>query len=186
MEFCTDSDVQGIGFQLFWNATILPNLEIEENFSESYPVGNAENDCGKIFFLNKTLAQVLNLTSPGFPGEYPNNLFCNITILAEAEFEIRIVEFVTEMLYDKLRIYAGSLAQPLGEFTGNGDSGRILKISEAKEINLIFTSDPTIVRKGFFIQIGHQNDSGWAPINETSRDSRDFGLPERAVKICKR
>lgn len=140
-----------------------------------------EETCGGIFSVNNNLQL---LTSPNFPNKYPKNLKCNYTLVAGKEDYINVDfdEFELEdtsraCLYDNLTIYKHeewSYPPNTPILVGNYCWKNSLRhIRYKHKINLIFSSDSFIQKKGFFSKYYLDNCGG----NVTS--STDIEVPQR-------
>lgn len=132
--FRTNENVAGEGFTVKW-----------------------DENCGGIFSVTKDLQL---LTSPKFPNKYPRNLKCNYTLLAGKEDFINVDfdEFELEdtsrsCVYDNLTIYKyeeWSYPPNTPVLVGSYCWKRSLThIRHKHKINLIFSSDAFIERRGF-------------------------------------
>lgn len=132
--FRTDENIAGEGFTVKW-----------------------DENCGGIFSVTKAL-QIL--TSPKFPNKYPRNLKCNYTLLAGKEDYINVDfdEFELEdtsrsCVYDNLTIYKyEDWSYPpnspilVGVYCWKRS---LTHIRQKHKINLIFSSDAFIEKRGF-------------------------------------
>ena len=92
---------------------------------------------------------MVNLYHPGFPGTYPNDANCYITITASNNGNIRltVVDFYIEDRYDNLFIYRGNRLS-ITTLTGQTYPNYI----ESADILLHFQSDATLTERGFTLQ----------------------------------
>ncbi len=93
---------------------------------------------------------VINVTHPGFPGDYRKDANCYIKITASNNGSIRLslVDFHTEANYDYLFIYRGSSSNSIATLTGE----KYPNYTESPDIILHFQSDSSVAGRGFFFQ----------------------------------
>ena len=91
---------------------------------------------------------VINVTHPGFPGDYNNSADCYIKITASNTGSIRLtlVDFSTEIEYDYLFVYREN--SKIATLTGD----RYPNYIESPDIILHFQSDSSVSGRGFFFQ----------------------------------
>ncbi|KAF1764480.1 hypothetical protein GCK72_004428 [Caenorhabditis remanei] len=91
-------------------------------------------------------------SSPGYPGNYTNNLNCAFTLATLGAYRIRLSfnSFVTENNYDKVRIYDGDSAdsQFMAQLTGAQNSPLYYE-STGNMMYVTFTTDGSVVMQGF-------------------------------------
>ncbi|XP_078494029.1 cubilin [Ciona intestinalis] len=96
------------------------------------------------------------ITSPNYPGNYPNNADCTWTITANdgMRVQLNLIRFLTETSYDYLTI--SSDGSQLARLSGS-HSNRIYR-STGSTLTLTFTSDGSVSRSGFtatFVEYQH-------------------------------
>nr|XP_054749044.1 CUB and sushi domain-containing protein 1-like [Lytechinus pictus] len=107
--------------------------------------------------ISLSAGEIYNLTSPGYPSNYDNNLNLVWTILAPSDYRIIIyaTDISTELNYDFLYIGEGltfDLNNLLMEFTGSNDRSLQVLLPGNKAF-ISFTSDYSTTRQGFFLEI---------------------------------
>ena len=106
---------------------------------------------GDYEWINITEYEVVNITSPNYPLNYPNSIRCKwrITPCHNCSLSFQILAFDVER-YDTLLLKKG-LQTWQTDFLGKGD----LYISYDDDIWLVFESDYSVSFTGFVLQIAH-------------------------------
>ncbi|XP_028390645.1 tolloid-like protein 1 [Dendronephthya gigantea] len=152
------SDVSGRrqGFVLNFydtNATAAPFLSTPS--TTSIPVS-----CGRSLLYTPGI-----LKSPGYPYLYPNDIDCAWTISSTNGKHIRL-QFLTFSLetnsgcgYDYLEVYDGvsSSARKLGKYCGTYLPQKL--VSSGSELHIVFHTDGSGRRQGFFLNFNDTNDN---------------------------
>ncbi|XP_038047558.1 uncharacterized protein LOC119721550 [Patiria miniata] len=102
--------------------------------------------------VNMTLGYA-NLTSPGWPWNYPTNIRCYWFVLAPEDHRILVIflEFETENRFDYLKWSSGRTLTDGLKISGSNSPSRIA--SRGTELSLHFFSDWSIEEKGFLLQL---------------------------------
>ncbi|XP_041480192.1 uncharacterized protein LOC121427594 isoform X25 [Lytechinus variegatus] len=165
LQFVSDFSISRSGF-LLNVASITLELTESCDADQRVPVGSKcdgvmdcfdnsdELGCANI---SLSVGEMYNLTSPGYPSNYDNNLNLVWTILAPSDYRIIIyaTSISTEPEYDFLYIGKGLTFDPnnrLVEFTGYYDKSLEVLLPGNKAF-IIFTSDFSTTRQGFFLEI---------------------------------
>ncbi|XP_055331258.1 transmembrane protease serine 11D-like [Paramacrobiotus metropolitanus] len=137
VSFRTDGSVQYSGFQVAIRVT------------DGAPPSSA---CGGDVTVED--GKTSYITSPGFPGQYPNNADCTWTISGPAgkALQFNTVSFDTESNYDYLAL-SEVVNGALTEFSRSSGSGPSKVRSRTGEITAVFRSDSSVQRAGFNVSI---------------------------------
>ncbi|XP_076437271.1 cubilin-like isoform X2 [Babylonia areolata] len=119
-----------------------------QGFHASYTAANATTACGRPLYANTGV-----ITSPGYPGDYPNNRNCTWTIQVNTGRQIRlnITAFRLESCpHDYLEIRNGGFSSsPLvGRFCGTSVATPVI-LSHSNSLWLRFVSDGSRTYSGF-------------------------------------
>merc|ERR1719187_2789122 len=103
--------------------------------------------CRGVKLITGVGVQPLVITSPNFPGNYPDSTDCDWTISVPfgQKVKLEFKKFDTESTWDPVRFYDGRWM--MGKYTGNRRPFAIE--STGNQLHLTFTSDPSITRNGF-------------------------------------
>ncbi|RWS30688.1 cubilin-like protein [Leptotrombidium deliense] len=125
---------------------------------KSPSVGPKKIQCGEDYFLNASTS--LNLTSPGYPYGYSQNLNCSWTLTTSVgfHFSLKVIDINIEgenCKFDKLQFYEPkefeAQSWSLNE-TICGRSKRLLQ-STSNRLRIDFLTDPVINKTGFNLNI---------------------------------
>ena len=107
-------------------------------------------------FINITEFQSVNITSPNYPANYPNNLRCTwrITPCVNCSLAFRVIVYDVEP-YDELILVKGDHSWHT-KFLGKGD----LQINYDGDILLEMKTDYSVSYSGFMVQFQHVSDTG--------------------------
>ncbi|XP_046548881.1 cubilin-like [Haliotis rubra] len=146
----------------------------KRGFKMAYFETNEPYHCGGS--LNITTTDYTTLTSPHYPGPYPNGQDCTWIIYApsntniEAQIHDSVIEAGYQCTSDYLEIYDGMMSSvsSAGSFCGNDDTDYI---SSGHIITVRFHSDSGTRYKGFqmYLKAGHFR------VSETTELSASFG-----------
>nr|CAB3266627.1 suppressor of tumorigenicity 14 protein-like [Phallusia mammillata] len=118
---------------------------------ESVMAGGTYDVCGQRDFT----APSGFISSPGYPGNYLNNLYCEYTITTSPGLTISIsfqhfsIESVLHCLFDYMLIYDGAQLISGGRLCGNSLPQNYLAFSSM--LRIVFFTDSHVVRSGFNI-----------------------------------
>lgn len=159
------------------NFTLIFFEESILNISDNKPIENNEpleldlklktiNTCGKSLKLEAN--ETIQLTSPGYPEDYPLETECSFLIRTEKESKIKIsfqyiniesTNFFTCPDSVEIRYYA--LGQPGVRICGNYSKERAKKnldyISQNNAVMIVFRSDWIKSGKGYYLKISNIN-----------------------------
>ncbi|PIC43998.1 hypothetical protein B9Z55_004519 [Caenorhabditis nigoni] len=103
-------------------------------------------------YCNSFLMAPSQLTSPGYPGNYTNNLNCSFRLATLGAYRIRLTfnSFNTENNYDKVMVYDGDDSQNslMGRYSGQPEVPFYLE-STGNTMLVTFTTDGSVVGPGF-------------------------------------
>nr|XP_026694936.1 CUB and sushi domain-containing protein 1 isoform X2 [Ciona intestinalis] len=140
LRFTSDRSVTRTGFNATFvevNSTTTPETTMPESTTQHHPCG----------FNAVATSTSQPITSPNYPGNYPNNVDCTWTITASdgMRVQLNLIRFSTERSYDYLTISSDGtqLARNSGIY-----SNRIYT-SIGNTLTLRFTSDRSVTRPGF-------------------------------------
>ncbi|XP_046553787.1 bone morphogenetic protein 1-like [Haliotis rubra] len=145
----------------------------KRGFKLAYFETNERYHCGGA--LNITTTDYTTITSPNYPGPYPNNQECSWTIHAatntniEAKVRNALFESTSQCTYDFLEIYDGvrTSSSSAGRFCGDDDTDYI---SSGHIITVRFHSDSGTRNKGFQMQLK----AGHFRVSETEERSASY------------
>jgi len=109
-----------------------------------------EPECGEDFTVTSAAD---NLTSPGYPDNYTNFVWCNwyLTALTGDVISIQFVLLKTEENYDYVTITDVGSQTALGRFSGQVTPVNVI-VSCTNLVHINFYSDGSIVDQGFVIE----------------------------------
>ncbi|EFP03387.1 hypothetical protein CRE_09482 [Caenorhabditis remanei] len=111
------------------------------------PVPNQPSYCNSSLLLAPGV-----ITSPNYPENYDNNLFCSyqLTTLGSYKILLKFDEFITESNDDIVRVYDGDSSDKplLGTYSGNLNPFSL--VSTGNTMYVTFKTDESNVAQGFF------------------------------------
>ncbi|XP_078494059.1 dorsal-ventral patterning tolloid-like protein 1 [Ciona intestinalis] len=154
INFESDSSFERPGFNLSF-------VEVESGYTTTTVATTTEPSlCGPSSLIASPVA-AKNLSSPGFPNDYPLSLSCWWNIEAPSGYlvELTFTAFNTETCCDKLLIYNSrdgtvTTSDLLYELKGPmkvGDDGPLVRVSLHNFMSMRFNSDSSFTRTGFHV-----------------------------------
>lgn len=116
----------------------------------------AAQECGGSF--NIPSGGSVDVTSPGYPSQYSNNINCLYTITAEASdsfvaIEVNSNAFDTESNYDAVEFFEAD-GSSAGKFSGSSAGPSKHRLS-SNVITMRFKTDGSVTRTGFSLRFSH-------------------------------
>nr|XP_020642165.1 deleted in malignant brain tumors 1 protein-like [Pogona vitticeps] len=147
VRFHSDSSVTRRGFNAFYSSFYLPfgfNTTTTTTTEPTRTPVTVNYTCGGTIHPPSG-----SFSSPFYPGNYPNNAYCDWTVVAWMHYRINLTfpSIETECGYDYVEIYDGSLPQHLvGRFC---NATHLTYTSLGNVLTVRFHSDSSVTRRGF-------------------------------------
>lgn len=146
INFQTDNQIVRYGFSL--NITAIEKPSTTTKTTTQIPT-TAPNLCNQNFTANSPNFSI-NFYTPNFPYNYPNKIFCPLTIEnalfnQNQSIEVIFISFQTQLTFDYLLIVADSVVET---FSGTVASG-YTRVYNARQVELSFFSDSSKNFQGF-------------------------------------
>ncbi|XP_072168051.1 uncharacterized protein [Diadema setosum] len=135
-----------------------------------------------IIYINLNVGETTNLTSPNYPGNYPNNADVLWLISVPDNYSVLVspVQFQTETYFDSLAIGTGdspSEETVVGIFDGFNFTHDLRFLSP--RIWIYFSSDSSVTEQGFYLEL--LADVVGCGVNTTRCQSSYLCIPENAL-----